>query len=162
MKGWRSTCRRCRPWTSASRCTPGERWSYSSTGYLLVAYVLEEVLGTTFEDLLRDRLLAPVAMSNTGVDRVLRINRGRAYGHTLADGRFVNTGNDALSPFDHGPGELYSTIGDLKLWCDALLTSLPVSDGTLQLMFTPTWARLPALDADAFRRDIDHAVDASL
>ena len=25
-----------------------------------------------------------------------------------------------------------------------------------------TWARLPALDAEAFRRDIDHVVDASL
>jgi len=115
---------------------PGDRWSYSSTGYLLVGYVLEQVTGTTFETLLRDRVLAPLAMTNTGVDRLRRINRGRAYGHTFADGHFVNADNDALSPFDDGPGELYSTIGDLKLWCDALLSNPPVSASTLELMFT--------------------------
>lgn len=115
---------------------PGAGWSYSSTGYLLVGYVLEEVTGTTFETLLRDRVLAPLGMTNTGVDRLRRINRGRAYGHTFADGHFVNADNDALSPFDEGPSELYSTIGDLKLWCDALLSSPPVSATTFQLMFT--------------------------
>jgi CubicO group peptidase (beta-lactamase class C family) len=116
---------------------PGERWSYSSTGYLLVGYVLEEVTGTTFERLLCDRVLAPLDMKNTGVDRVRRINRGRAYGHTFADGHFVNADNDALSPFEEGPGELYSTVGGLKLWCEALLSSAPVSATTLELMFTP-------------------------
>lgn len=115
---------------------PGARWSYSSTGYLLVGYVLEQLTGTTFDTLLRDRVLAPLAMTNTGVDRVRRINRGRAYGHTFADGHFVNADNDALSPFDDGPGELYSTVGDLKLWCDALSGSPPVSASTVQLMFT--------------------------
>lgn len=116
---------------------PGDRWSYSSTGYLLVAYVLEQVTGTTFETLLRDRVLTPLAMTNTGVDRLRRINAGRAYGHTFADGQFVNADNDALSPFEEGPGELFSTVGDLKLWCDALLSSPLVSASTLELMFTP-------------------------
>src|SRR3954452_6764045 len=50
---------------------------------------------------------------------------------------FVNADNYALSPFDEGPGELFSTVGDLKLWCDALLTSPPVSGSMLELMFTP-------------------------
>ena len=118
------------------RFAPGERWSYSSTGYLLVGYVLEQVAGTTFEALLRDRVLAPVGMANTGVDRLHRITRGRAYGHTFADGHFLNAGNDALSPFVDGPGELYSTVGDLQRWCDALLRSPPVSARTLELMFT--------------------------
>lgn len=115
---------------------PGDGWSYSSTGYLLVGYVLEQVTGATFETLLHDRVLAPLAMTNTGVDRVRRINRGRAYGHTFADGHLVNADNDALSPFDDGPGELYSTIGDLKRWCDALFDVPPVSASTLELMFT--------------------------
>ncbi|CAA9268237.1 MAG: Beta-lactamase class C-like and penicillin binding proteins (PBPs) superfamily [uncultured Acidimicrobiales bacterium] len=116
---------------------PGDRWSYSSTGYLLVGYVLEQVAGTAFQTLLRDRVLAPLGMTNTGVDRVRRINRGRAVGHTFADGHFANAENDALSPFEEGPGELYSTVGDLKLWCEAVLASPPVAATTLQLMFTP-------------------------
>lgn len=119
------------------RFAPGDQWSYSSTGYLLVGYVLEQAMGTSFETLLRDRVLSPLAMNATGVDRVHRVIRGRASGHTFADGHFVNAGNDALSPFDVGPAELYSTVGDLQRWCDALLTSPPVSASTLQLMFTP-------------------------
>jgi CubicO group peptidase (beta-lactamase class C family) len=115
---------------------PGDRWSYSSTGYLLIGYVLEQVTGTPFERFLRDRILRPIGMTNTGVDRVRRVNGGRAYGHTFDDGHFVNAANDALSPFEKGPGELYSTIGDLKLWCEALLASPPVTAATLQLMFT--------------------------
>lgn len=82
---------------------PGERWSYTSTGYLMVAYVLEQVTGTTFETLLRDLVLTPLAMSDTGVDRPRRVNPGRAYGHTIIDGQFANAGNDALSPFHEGP-----------------------------------------------------------
>jgi CubicO group peptidase (beta-lactamase class C family) len=116
---------------------PGDRWSYSSTGYLLVGFVLEQVTGTSFGTLLRDRVLDPLSMANTGVDRIHRVNRGRAYGHTFADGHFVNAGNDALSAFDEGPGELYSTVGDLKIWCDALLTGPPVSTSALRLMFSP-------------------------
>ena len=116
---------------------PGDRWAYSSTGYLMVAYVLEQVTGTTFETLLRDLLLTPLAMTNTGVDRLRRVNPGRAYGHTIADGQFANAGNDALSPFDEGPGELYSTVGDLKLWCDAMFTCPLVPASTLALMFAP-------------------------
>lgn len=116
---------------------PGARWSYSSTGYLLVGYVLEHVAGMAFEKLLRSHVLTPLGMRNTGVDRVRRINRGRAYGHASSDGHLVNAENDALSTFEEGPGELYSTVGDLKLWCDALLSSPPVSATTLKSMFTP-------------------------
>jgi CubicO group peptidase (beta-lactamase class C family) len=116
---------------------PGERWAYSSTGYLMIAYVLEQVTGTTFETLLRDLVLTPLAMIDTGVDRPRRVNPGRAYGHTIIDGQFANAGNDALSPFDEGPGELYSTVGDLKLWCDAMFACPLVSADTLALMFTP-------------------------
>lgn len=116
---------------------PGERWSYTSTGYLMVAYVLEQVTGTTFEMLLNDLVLTPLAMSDTGVDRPRRINPGRAYGHTIIDGQFANAGNDALSLFHEGPAELYSTVGDLKLWCDAMFACPLVSADTLALMFTP-------------------------
>jgi CubicO group peptidase (beta-lactamase class C family) len=116
---------------------PGERWAYSSTGYLLVGYVLEQVVGTTFETLMRDLVLAPLGMTDTGIDRPHRVNPGRAYGHTIVDGQPGNAGNDALSAFRDGPAELYSTVGDLKLWCDAMFDCPLVSADTLALMFTP-------------------------
>src|SRR4051794_27840176 len=65
--------------------------------------------------------------------RVDSIERCPAWAWTAT----IRVRHDALSPFDEGPGELFSTVGDLKLWCDALLTSPPVSASMLELMFTP-------------------------
>jgi CubicO group peptidase (beta-lactamase class C family) len=115
---------------------PGERWSYSTTGYLLMGYLLERVTGLTFEELMKHYVLTPLGMMDTGLDIPRRINLGRATGYTVEDGAVVHADNDRLSIFE-GPGELYATVKDLKKWCDALFACLLVSPSTLQLMFTP-------------------------
>jgi CubicO group peptidase (beta-lactamase class C family) len=115
----------------------GQGWSYSSTGYLLMGYVMERVTGMAFADLMASLVLAPLAMTSTGVDRPRRVNPGRAHGHAVENGEVVNAGNDRLSPFEEAPGELYSTARDLKRWCDAMFACPLVSPQTLELMFTP-------------------------
>jgi CubicO group peptidase (beta-lactamase class C family) len=79
----------------------------------------------------------PLGMTNTGLDLPRRINLGRAYGHSLENGQLVNADNDELSIFEEAPGELYSTVRDLKTWCDAMFDCPLVSPATLQLLFTP-------------------------
>ncbi|HLY31821.1 MAG TPA: serine hydrolase domain-containing protein [Ktedonobacterales bacterium] len=116
---------------------PGEGWRYSSTGYILMGYLMEQVTGLAFAELMQRYILAPLSLTNTGLDVPRRINPGRAYGHTVEDGQLVNAGNDKLSLFEDAPGELYSTAQDLKKWCDAMFECPLVSPATLQLMFTP-------------------------
>jgi CubicO group peptidase (beta-lactamase class C family) len=116
---------------------PGDGWSYSSTGYILMGYILEKVTGESFADVLRHYVLGPLAMTNTGLDLPRRINPGRAYGHTVEGGQFVNADDDELSLFEEAPGELYSTVRNLKTWCDAMFDCPLVSPTTLRLMFTP-------------------------
>jgi CubicO group peptidase (beta-lactamase class C family) len=125
---------------------PGERWAYSTTGYLLLGYILERVTGASFDDLMTRHVLAPLAMTSTGTDRPRRINPGRASGHTVVDGQLVNADNDELSPFEETPGELFSTVQDLKRWCDAMFDCPLVSPQTLALMFTPHGRVDPSLD----------------
>ena len=116
---------------------PGEGWGYSSTGYILLGYLMERVTGFPFAEVLQRTVLTPLSMTNTGLDLPRRINPGRASGHIAQDGQFVNAGNDKLSAFEEAPGELYSTVKDLKIWCDALFDCPLVSPPTLQLMFKP-------------------------
>ena len=116
---------------------PGEEWSYSSTGYILMGYLMERVTGLSFAELIHHSVLAPLSMTNTGHDRPQLINPGRAFGHTFANGQLVNAGNDKLSDFPDAPGELYSTSRDMKRWCDAMFNSPLVAPHTLQLMLTP-------------------------
>ncbi len=115
---------------------PGEGWRYSSTGFILMGYLLEKVTGLAFDDMMKRYVLTPLGMMNTGLDLPRRINPGRAYGHTVEQGELVNADNDKLSAFE-APGELYSTVLDLKKWCDAMFDCPLVSPATLQLMFTP-------------------------
>ncbi|HET9918298.1 MAG TPA: serine hydrolase domain-containing protein [Ktedonobacteraceae bacterium] len=116
---------------------PGEGWSYSSTGFILMGYLMENVTGLSFAELMKRSVLTPLSMTNTGLDLPRRINPGRAYGHTVENGQLVNADNDKLSEFEEAPGELYSTVQDLKKWCDAMFDCPLVSPQTLQLMFTP-------------------------
>jgi CubicO group peptidase (beta-lactamase class C family) len=116
---------------------PGEGWSYSSTGYILMGYVMEKVTGEALADLLQRSVLGPLGMTNTGIDFPRWINPGRAYGHTVEGGQFVNADDDELSLFEEAPGELYSTVQDLKIWCDGMFDCPLVSPATLQLLFTP-------------------------
>ncbi|MHB8598793.1 MAG: serine hydrolase domain-containing protein [Ktedonobacteraceae bacterium] len=116
---------------------PGEGWSYSSTGYILMGYLMEKVTGLSFAELMKRYVLTPLSMTNTGLDLPRRINPGRACGHAVENGQLVNADNDKLSIFEGAPGELYSTVQDLKKWCDALFDCPLVSPQTLTLMFTP-------------------------
>lgn len=116
---------------------PGEGWSYSSTGYILIGYLMEKVTGVSFAELLQHSILTPLSMTNTGLDLPRRINVGRAYGHIVENGQVFNAANDKLSNFEEAPGELYSTVYDLKKWCDALFDCPLVAPHTLTLMFTP-------------------------
>ena len=116
---------------------PGEGWSYSSTGYILMGYLMGRVTGLSFAELMRQYVLTPLSMMNTGHDIPRKINIGRSYGHTFEDGELVNAANDRLSMFEDAPGELYSTVRDMKKWCDAMFDCPLVSAQTLSLLWKP-------------------------
>lgn len=45
----------------------GSRWGYSNLGYAILGEVVERATGRRYEDLLRERLLTPLGMTNTGI-----------------------------------------------------------------------------------------------
>src|SRR5260370_8311408 len=102
-----------------------------------MGYLMEKVTGLSFDELMQRYVLTPLSMMNTGLDLPRRINPGRAYGHAVENGQLVNADNDKLSLFEEAPGELYSTVQDLKKWGDAMFNCPLVSPPTLPLMFTP-------------------------
>jgi len=48
---------------------PGEEWSYSNTGYMLLATIIERVSGKSFGSYLKEKIFAPLNMHNTFVYR---------------------------------------------------------------------------------------------
>ena len=98
--------------------TPGEQWSYSNSGYVLLKEIVGRASGTTFAEFARTRLFEPLGMrSSAYVEDILGASGERAVGYQK-DGTawkpFMRLGNE------RGGGAIVATVGDLLLWNEAL------------------------------------------
>jgi CubicO group peptidase (beta-lactamase class C family) len=104
---------------------PGERRSYSNTGYALLAAIIEQVSGRSYDEYVRDNILNPVGLRNTGFhlpkfpqDRLAHGYRaggadaGTMLSHPhLPDGPYWNL---------RGNGGMLSTVSDMHEFYRAL------------------------------------------
>ncbi len=115
---------------------PGERMSYSNSGYFLLGNIIEKVAGKSYPDFLQENIFTPLGMKQTGYDDPLRIIPNRAAGYQKQAGEVINASYMDMSvPF--AAGSLYSTTGDLLIWDQALYTEKLVSKKSLEEIFTP-------------------------
>ena len=61
---------------------PGEKMSYSNSGYLLLGYVIEQVAGTSYEKFVTDNIFSPLGMKDSGYDSNAVVIPRRAAGYT--------------------------------------------------------------------------------
>lgn len=97
---------------------PGARFSYTNTGYVLAALVVQRVSGKTLAEFTRERLFVPLGMTHTQWrDNFRRVVPDRAVAYSWAD-----AGYEQDMPFEnvYGHGGLLSTVGDLLIWNEAL------------------------------------------
>src|SRR6266699_3443366 len=69
---------------------PGERWSYSNTGYLLLGALIHRVTGRFYGDLLRDSVFGPLGMRDSRVISEADIVPNRAAGYRLERGALLH------------------------------------------------------------------------
>ncbi len=114
--------------------TPGSSFKYSNSGYVLLGAILEYVTGTSFDELLRGEITAPLGLNDTAYDR-----SHNGTGLNLAFGwlrRGVPADVIDSSTLDTA-GALYSTIDDLFRWDRALAEGRMLRPQTLAMMRTP-------------------------
>ena len=105
---------------TATKFTPGTRWEYSNSGYVLLAMVVEKRSGMRFGDFLRQRIFTPLGMSGTiAYEKGRNEVTHRAYGHTSAPGGWSETDQSSTSA-TLGDGGVYTSLDDLKKWDRAL------------------------------------------
>ncbi|MES2300079.1 MAG: serine hydrolase domain-containing protein [Pseudomonadota bacterium] len=96
----------------------GQRFSYTNTGYVLLAAIVEKVSGKALPAFTRERLFAPLGMAHTQWrDNFRRVVAGRAIAYSAA-----GSGFEQDMPFEDviGHGGLLTTVGDLLRWNQAL------------------------------------------
>src|SRR5206468_10883318 len=99
---------------------PGERWSYSNTGYVLLGALIHRVTGRFYGDLLRDSVFGPLGMRDSRVISEADIVPNRAAGYRLEKGALKNQEWVAPTLNTTADGALYFTVRDLARWAVAL------------------------------------------
>jgi len=110
---------------------PGERYAYSSPGYVLLAHVVQKASGTPYRTFLADELFGPLAMDATfagsaGAEPNLAT--------PLNQGKPVRSFE--LDVVGMGAGDVWSTVDDLAHWDAVLESRLVLSDESRKRMFT--------------------------
>jgi len=116
--------------------SPGEKYSYSNSGYILLGAMIEKVSGQSYENFLQENIFQPIRMADSGYDHHRTVLQDRAAGYVLSDEGMNNADYIDMS-VPHGAGALYSTVEDLYLWDQALYTEKLVNRKTMQKIFTP-------------------------
>jgi tetratricopeptide (TPR) repeat protein len=116
---------------------PGSAWSYSNSGYFLLGVIVEAVTGEPYDVVLRERLLEPLGLTQTGYDRYGEIVERRATGYVRTGGGYeVAAYLDTTIPY--AAGMMYSTVRDLHAWNQTLYNGVVFKrPETLMRMITP-------------------------
>jgi CubicO group peptidase (beta-lactamase class C family) len=95
--------------------TPGERYVYSNTGYIVLGIVVQRVTGKSLREFAAERIFGPLKMASSHYqDDHTQPVRGRAYAYSpTAGGRYtINVWNNDLV----GQGGVMTTVLDLAKW----------------------------------------------
>ncbi len=114
--------------------TPGEKFSYSNSGYFLLGVLIEKISGKTYEQMLHENIFTPLNMKDSGFDHHADILKNRATGYEKDGSSFVNSRYLDMS-IPYAAGSLYSTVEDLYLWDQALYTNKLLSKKYMDLFF---------------------------
>ncbi|MBT8397729.1 MAG: beta-lactamase family protein [Gemmatimonadetes bacterium] len=116
---------------------PGERTSYSNSGYIVLALIAESVSGMRFCDLLHEEVLEPLGLQDTGCLSTSSVIPKLAQGYDPGLGPY----RLRASPFLEwsnltGPGGLYSTVEDLAQWGQVMLDRTFLSPSSWEAFMT--------------------------
>ena len=93
---------------------PGERYSYSNTGYNLLAVLVEKVSGQSFPKWMDEHIFKPLAMNTSRFqDDYTKIIKNLAYSYSPTPYEFIKAPGPLMA---YGSSSLFTTIDDLSKW----------------------------------------------
>ncbi len=109
-----------RTMTAPLQFSPGSSYSYSNTGYSLLAMIIEKVSGQSYEAFLREELLLPAGLTETGYilpdwnrnQMAIGYRKGELWGEVYKRGWIEDGPNWHL----RGNGGMHTTVTDMHKW----------------------------------------------
>lgn len=111
---------------------PGQKYSYSNTGYVLLSILIERVTEKSFRQFIKWKIFDPIGIENSEVfDGTQPKMSRRARGHTKSGEA------DDYKALTTGAGGIYSNIDDLFLWDQALYGKNLIKSEVLSQAYAP-------------------------
>ncbi len=116
---------------------PGEKFSYSSYGYVLLSAVVQRAGGQPFAAQVAERIAKPLGMTTLQPDYEWVFIPNRATGYDLDEGDHIVRSSDTDQSWKWGAGGYISNIGDFAKFATGLLRGQLVSKETQKRMWEP-------------------------
>ena len=115
---------------------PGERWSYTNLGYIVLGYLLQRIVGQSYGGFLQENLFRPLEMNDSGMFSYVTVIPRRASGYWPGRDGIENAERPDFR-LGFSAGSLYSTTEDLLRWEEGLFGGKLLSAASLRKMITP-------------------------
>ena len=117
---------------------PGEKWSYSNTGYVLLGMIVGNLSGKSYDAFLAERVFKPLGMNDTRHDSPDEVVSNRAVGYLWSGLGGLRNG-DFLKYLmtNHGDRGILSTVLDLAKWDAALSTDSVLTSSSKEAIWSP-------------------------
>jgi CubicO group peptidase (beta-lactamase class C family) len=117
---------------------PGEKYRYTNAGYTLLAALVEEVSGQSFESYLQENIFKPAGLNSTGYPWDKKFDDAPvAVGYVGDKLEELKPAPRATNIFgSRGSGNLITAVGDLYQWTQALRQNKVLSEQAKKKMFT--------------------------
>lgn len=115
---------------------PGERYSYSNSGYNVLGAIIESVSGITYEQFVEENIFQKLKMMHSFYDHPEEVVKNKIQGYDKRSSGYKLAPYMTMSaPFS--AGGLRSTVGDLEIWNKAIQSGKIVSKQKLSEAFAP-------------------------
>ncbi len=99
---------------------PGTNWSYSNSGYVLAAKIVEKISGMPFNDFLQKRIFQPLLMTETSLGSSEYAPKGKTGEYVAGAKGPIKVEASYDWYWAYGAGQIISTADDMLKWNEAL------------------------------------------
>lgn len=111
---------------------PDEKTEYSNSNYVLLSFIVEDITGKNFSDILTDFITQPCKLNDTYLGSKINPSHNEAYSYTMVKDWKMSTETDMSVPM--GAGAIVSTPTDLNRFLYCLFNHQLISAESLEKM----------------------------
>jgi len=129
--------------SSPPHSTPGEKYEYSNSGYMILGHLVEKVSGQTFGEFMAKEFFTPLGMKTAWVHESPKVPTAAvAVGYTHEGGTWkaawaAPTAEKHEKLFCTGDGSVWGSLDDMAAWEKGMRAGTPVKGETLMHALAP-------------------------